>query len=274
MKSTYLLLLACLVLSTFQDDKINKNKAPSAIPEKMEAAYIKERGENKLEIGEIDTPVPEYEQVLIKVDAAPLNPSDLYLIEGKYGEFLDFNYPFVPGFEGSGTVIASGGGILPWYLQGKRVAFTKQDEYMHSGRKLLFGGSIAQYAITSGEQCIVLDDNTSFNQGAVSFLNYLTSVGLVEQVTRDKGTAVLITAAASTVGQLMIKQFNDLGIDVIAVVRTDEQENIIRQRFKVKEVLNQDEDEFEFDLTRSTREFGCKHALESVGGAVMGKIVN
>ncbi len=61
--------------------------------------------------------------MLIKVEAAVINPSDIYMMQGNYDG--KFKYPLTPGSEGSGTVIASGGGPLAWYLVGKRVGFTR-----------------------------------------------------------------------------------------------------------------------------------------------------
>ena len=109
---------------------------------KMKAIYMIDSGKQstdegltQVEYGEINTPVPRYGQVLIRVESVPINPSDIYCMEGKYSETIDFKYPFVPGWEGSGTVVASGGGPMAWYLRGKRVSFSKAEE-QHPGRKI------------------------------------------------------------------------------------------------------------------------------------------
>jgi len=81
-------------------------------------------------------PVPEFGEVLVKVAASPINPSDVAFIRGVYGVKRDL--PTIPGFEGSGTVIASGGGFLAWRLEGKRVAFFTVGE-----------GTWAEYAVVS-----------------------------------------------------------------------------------------------------------------------------
>jgi NADPH2:quinone reductase len=77
--------------------------------------------EYKTDLKEI--PVPGNGEVLIKVEAAVINPSDTYFMRGFYNG--DFKFPLVPGNEGSGTVISSGGGLMAWTLIGKRVAFVK-----------------------------------------------------------------------------------------------------------------------------------------------------
>ena len=173
----------------------------------MEAAYLTEKGEGKLEFGILERPKPGKGQVLIKVESAPLNPSDIYCMEGKYGEFMKFDYPFTPGWEGSGTVIENGGGVHGWYLVGKRVAFSKCNEDLTTG-EVKIGGAYSQYAITNAYQCVPLDADVSFNTGSSFFINPMTAVGLVEEVTKDKGTSVVLTAAASQLGKMMIRLFS------------------------------------------------------------------
>lgn len=73
-----------------------------------------------------EIPTPGKGEVLIKVECCALNPSDLYMLGGKYNG--TYTYPVVPGVEGSGTVIASGGGFMAWTLMGKRVAFSRRSE--------------------------------------------------------------------------------------------------------------------------------------------------
>ena len=79
------------------------------------------------------------------------------MMQGNYsGEFI---YPLIPGAEGSGTVIESGGGLHAWSLVGKRVGFTRQIE---KGGKFSVGGSYAEYCVTNAFQCTTLDNNVSF----------------------------------------------------------------------------------------------------------------
>lgn len=81
----------------------------------MKAAYLSGKGKDKLEYGDVPKPKPGKGQVLIKVEACPINPSDMYAMEGKYSEYVNFAYPWSPGWEGSGTVIETGGGLTAWY---------------------------------------------------------------------------------------------------------------------------------------------------------------
>ena len=85
----------------------------------MDSVLITGPGKDTLDFGQIDIPTPRNGQVLIRVESIPINPTDLYMMEGKYGKYGNASYPFTPGFEGSGTVIQSGGGLLAWRLTGK-----------------------------------------------------------------------------------------------------------------------------------------------------------
>lgn len=86
-----------------------------------------------IKVEEIDVPIPGPGQVLIKVECAPINPSDTYFMNGMYESALGNSgtklvLPMVPGWEGAGTVVANGGGLMGWRLVGKRVAMTKCEE--------------------------------------------------------------------------------------------------------------------------------------------------
>lgn len=84
------------------------------------------------EIRKVPVPTPASGQVLVKVECAPINPSDTYFLAGMYGGndegVLNIQYPFTPGWEGSGTVVRNGGGLMGWRLVGKRVSISKCQE--------------------------------------------------------------------------------------------------------------------------------------------------
>jgi NADPH:quinone reductase len=237
----------------------------------MYASYLWEDG--KLEYGEIDKPKPGKGQVLIKVEAVPLNPSDLHCIEGKYAEFVNFEYPFVPGWEGSGKVIESGGGMHAWYMRGKRVAFSKCNEDQDEGSTIKIGGAMAQYCITNAYQWVPLDNNVTFEQGASFFVNPITAIGFVELVTKDRARAVVISAAASQLGKMMIRLFQNRRVTVIATVRKEDQASELRDNYNVEHIINTEED-FEQDFKALTRELNAKHLLEWIGGSVWGKLIS
>jgi len=240
----------------------------------MKAISIATPLERSLEYGTMPVPVPLYGEVLIKVESAPINPSDIGLIEGRYSEFLDLKLPYIPGFEGSGTVVGSGGGILAWYLQNKRVSFSKGNETMSEGSKLIMGGSYAQYIVTEATQCIPIRKDMSDNEASSVMINTFTALGLVEKVKSDGGERVLITAAASHLGKLMIKLFQDNKITVSVTVRSKEQEEELRTVYGVRNILNSEDKDFEIKLKHMTHNMNIKHVLESIGGDKFGIIAN
>lgn len=108
----------------------------------MQAVLLEENG-GPLTLGQVPIPQPGPGQVLIRMAAAPINPSDLGFVKGSYG--FQKGFPIVPGFEGSGTVVAAGSGLLPRLLVGKRVACSAA-----------LGGTWAEYLVASASSCFPL----------------------------------------------------------------------------------------------------------------------
>ena len=92
--------------------------------QKMKSVIYKEKGVVDYSPDLMDLPKPRSGQVLIKVECAVINPSDIYMMQGNYSG--TFEYPLTPGAEGSGTVVAYGGGLMAWSIMGKRVGFTRR----------------------------------------------------------------------------------------------------------------------------------------------------
>lgn len=167
---------------------------------------------------EIPVPQPGRGQVLIKVECAPLNPSDLQCLNGTVARTDDshFQYPFVPGWEGSGTVVQNGGGLPGWRVMGKRVAFSKQGE---KPGQFTIGGGYQQYCITDAFQCIPIPDSLSWEQGSMHCVNPMSALAMVENA-QEYGTPALIqTAAASQLGQMVNRLCQMRKLPVINIVR-------------------------------------------------------
>eukprot|EP01099_Mayorella_cantabrigiensis_P000751 TRINITY_DN132_c0_g2_i1.p1 TRINITY_DN132_c0_g2~~TRINITY_DN132_c0_g2_i1.p1 ORF type:complete len:204 (-),score=52.46 TRINITY_DN132_c0_g2_i1:649-1215(-) len=137
-------------------------------------------------------PIPGFGQVLIKVAASPINPSDIAFIRGNYG--VKRNLPTIPGFEGSGTVAASGGGLLAWRLVGKRVAFFTIGE-----------GTWAEYAVVSATACVPIPDDLDLDTAACSLVNPLTVLVFMDWIRERNAKAVISSAAASQVGKMLFR---------------------------------------------------------------------
>ena len=134
--------------------------------------------------------------MLIKVFAAPINPSDLYCMKGMYNDFDVFNITdgVAPGWEGSGVAIKSGGGMIANGKVGKRVSFVRMVE---NGNHMAKGGCYQQYALADAMVCGVLPDSIPSDIGAMSFVNPITAYGLYEEIGKHKAVAAIQTGAAS-----------------------------------------------------------------------------
>ncbi|NCF67045.1 MAG: alcohol dehydrogenase catalytic domain-containing protein [Chloroflexi bacterium] len=140
------------------------------IPDQMTAVVLDSyAGVEALRVEKRLVPKPGDNEVLVKVAASPINPSDLAFLEGLYG--FKKQTPVVPGFEGSGTVVAVGRGMMGRYLQGKRVACISQDKG---------DGVWAEYMVTSTGYALPLDQSVSLEQGAMSADNPLTAIAFME----------------------------------------------------------------------------------------------
>lgn len=160
--------------------------------------------EGKIQIKKIPVPQPGPGEVLIKCFASPLNPSDLGLMSGIYSEhkLFDITYPTVPGWEGAGLVVASGGGYMAWSVQGYRVAFIRKVE--KPSNAFVLGGTYQQYVIADALTCIPLADNVSYDVGSMFFVNPLTAILLVKRVTTLGQNACIQTAACSQLGRMVV----------------------------------------------------------------------
>lgn len=195
----------------------------NTIPEEMNAVVLDSYGgPNALRVVKRPVPKPGANEVLVKVAASPINPSDLVFLEGLYG--FKKPTPVVPGFEGSGTVIGAGKGLMGKFLMGKRVACVSQD----AG-----DGVWAEYMVTPVSYALPLHASVSLEQGAMSVVNPLMAVALLELAKVKKHRSVVQTAAASTLGQMILRLFNSENISVINIVRREEQVRLLKEQGEV-----------------------------------------
>ena len=216
-----------------------------AIPEEQWAIQLTSNG--KWDVLRVKVPRPAKGQVLIKVECAPINPSDTYFMAGMYGLFNEdeesggkMKFPLAPGWEGAGTVIESGGGLMAWRLVGKRVACTKCNE---PNKTFSIGGCYQQYMITDALQCIPLPDEVTFEQGSMHCVNPLTAIGLLDRCKQYKGQALIQTAAASQLGRMIIRLAREDGVPLINIVRKEDQAKMLRD-LGAENVLNSTDADF------------------------------
>jgi NADPH2:quinone reductase len=237
-----------------------------AIPEQMRALQIDSYHEDPFDairsLKTISKPIPKplSGQVLVRVAAAPCNPSDILLLQGKYGKKK--NLPAIPGWEGSGTVVATGGGLLARWLLGKRVAFSVQNEG---------DGSWAEYCAVDAKTCLPLRKGVSFDQGACLIINPLTAVGLIDEAVVNGHSAIIQTGAASQVGRMVLQLANLKGIPVIHVVRRREQEDLLK-KLGAEIVLNSETTGFEHALKTEAKRLNATIAFDAVAGDMTGTL--
>jgi len=227
---------------------------------------------------EADVPSPGPNEVLVRVEAAPINPSDLGVLfagadiaavevsgtpdrpvvtaplsegaaraaEARVGESLPV------GNEGAGTVVAAGGAEAAQALLGGRVA--------------LYGGAMyAQYRCVNADACLALPPGASAAAGAASFVNPMTVLGMVETMRAEGHTALVHTAAASTLGQMLLRYCREEGVPLVCIVRSPEHVELLRGA-GAEHVCDSSAESFEEDLKRACAATGATLAFDAIGG--------
>lgn len=208
-------------------------------------------------------PRPGSGEVLVRVAASPINPSDLAFLNGLYG--FTKPLPTIPGFEGSGTVVDSGSGLMSRYLKGKRVACTAADPKIS-------GGMWAQYVVTSAQLCIPLSNEVSLDQAAMMLVNPITAWAMVGEARREHHRAIVQTAAASALGRMVIRLGRRFGIPVINVVRRPEQLELLRSEGS-EHVLSSADPNFDSELKKLARELGATIGFDAVSGDLTARVL-
>jgi NADPH2:quinone reductase len=226
----------------------------------------------------IDMPQPSADEVVIRIEAAPLNPSDLGVMfsaadmstaiqsgsEHKPVITADVPAQFMSavktrvgkatpvGNEGAGTVVATGSSPAAQALMGKTVA-------------VIGGGTYRQYICANVQSCLELKAGTTAKEGASSFVNPLTALAMVETMRAEGHKAIIHAAAASNLGQMLNRICIADGVDLINIVRKAEQETLLRD-MGAKYVVNSSSDTFLADLTAAIIETGATIAFDPIGG--------
>jgi NADPH2:quinone reductase len=238
-------------------------------------SLIKSSGELEVSLARVDIPDPAADEVLVRVEATPLNPSDLGLLLGaadlstaKAGDGpkltasvpqhlmramagrVDQSLPV--GNEGAGTVVAAGSDPAAQSLLGKRVAG-------------IGGAMYAQYRNFRAADVLPLPPGASAADGASCFVNPLTALGMVATMRSEGHTALVHTAAASNLGQMLQKICLADGVSLVNIVRNAEQAKILKD-IGATHVLDSTSPSFVGDLTDALAETGATLAFDAIGG--------
>ncbi|KCZ89048.1 zinc-binding dehydrogenase [Hyphomonas jannaschiana] len=236
--------------------------------------------EGKLELSLENAPVkaPGPDQVLVRVEGTPINPSDLGLLVGgadmstavqggtKDSPTVSADVPegglramkarlgqsLAVGNEGAGTVIAAGDSPAAQALLGKMVT-------------CLGGNMYQQYRTLHVSQCMALPDGTTAEQGASCYVNPLTALSFVETMKAKGHEALVHTAAASNLGQMLNKICLKDGVPILNIVRKEEQAEILRG-IGAKHIVNSTSPTFMEDLINGLVETGATMGFDAIGG--------
>ena len=241
-------------------------------------SLVKSSGELELSLVRTVIPTPAPDEVVVRIEASPINPSDIGLLFGaadmstakasgsadhpvvtasiperflkSMAGRLDQSMPV--GNEGAGVVVEAGVSGAAQALLGKTVA-------------VIGGAMYAQYRCIKVDQCLLLPVGTSPAEGASCFVNPLTALGMVETMRREGHKAIVHTAAASNLGQMLNKICIKDEIVLVNIVRKPEQEGILRS-LGAKYVCNTASSTFMDDLTAALVATGATVAFDATGG--------
>jgi len=241
-------------------------------------SLIKSTGELELSLVNVPTPEPAEDEVVVRVEAAPINPSDLGLLIGaadlgsakasgsKESPVITAKVPEAAmaamvgridqslpvGNEGAGVVIKTGASDAAKALMGKKVA-------------MMGGAMYAQYRTLKVRDCLLLPPGTTPAEGASCFINPLTALGMTETMRREGHKALVHTAAASNLGQMLNRICLKDGIPLVNIVRSQAQADILR-KIGAKYVVDSKSASFMGDLTGTLVETGATIAFDAIGG--------
>lgn len=191
--------------------------------------------------------------VLVKIAASSINPSDLMFIRGLYG--VKKKTPCGGGFEASGTIVSIGSNVTKVKI-GDRVACTAH---------FVGDGSWAEYMVTPEYNCIPLIDKVTLEQGATFFINPLTACGLTNIAIKEKRGGIVQTAAASALGKMIQRYAKRKGLPVINIVRKEEQVELLKS-LGSEHVLNSTSPDYEKNFTRLVKKLDITLAIDAVAG--------
>lgn len=246
-------------------------------------SIVTSEGNIEISIVKVDKPIPADDEVLIEVHAAPINPSDIGLLLtfagdlsnidiSESGDGLVASIKIHPGLmasmkprldkslavgnEGAGIVVDAGKNVKE--LIGKTVG--------------LAGGSMySQYICVPAINCLVMEEGTTPKEAASSFVNPLTALSFIETMKMENHSAIVHTAAASNLGQMLVKICKDDGIPLVNIVRKQEQVDILKN-IGAEYVCNTSDPDFMKTLVKAVMETGATLGFDATGGGNNGEL--
>ena len=241
-------------------------------------SLVKGDGELELSLAEVSVPEPGPDEVVVRIEAAPINPSDLGLLLGpadtstlkvsgakgrpvvtasiperfmrSVAARVDQSMPV--GNEGAGVVVATGSSPEAQALKGKVVG-------------ILGGASYAQHRVAKAADCLPMPEGVTPAQGAAAFVNPLTALGMVGTMRLEGHKALAHTAAASNLGQMLVKLCLAEKVPLVNIVRSVEQEALLRG-IGATHVCDSSKPGFMAELIDALADTGATIAFDAIGG--------
>ena len=256
----------------------------------MTIAYSKEirstvTGEGNIEISiaKVDKPIPADDEVLIEVHAAPINPSDIGLLITFAGDLSNIN------ISGSGDDLVASMKIHPGLMASMKSRLDKSLTVGNEGSGIvvdagknaeelvgktvgLAGGSMySQYICVPAINCLVMEEGTTPKEAASSFVNPLTALSFIETMKMENHSAIVHTAAASNLGQMLVKICKDDEIPLVNIVRKQEQVDMLKN-IGAEYVCNTSDPDFMDTLVKAIMETGATLGFDATGGGNNGEL--
>jgi NADPH:quinone reductase-like Zn-dependent oxidoreductase len=228
----------------------------------MRAVQLEKENE-KLHTRELPIPKPGPGEVLVRMAASTINPSDIGFLYSLSG-YSNRTMPVTGGIEGSGMVVAAGDGFLPKFMLGKRVACTKSR---------IDRGTWAEYMLTKAKLCSPLKDDISFEDGATLVVNPMTALAFFKIIQKGRHAAFVNTAAASQLGRMLIRTAAKKGIPLINVVRRKEQSTLLRS-LGAEHVLISSDSDFDQKLKELTHGLNATLILDAISGEFTQRMID
>lgn len=244
-------------------------------------SLVRPDGDVEVSLVDVPEPTPGAEEVVVRVDAAPINPSDLGIVFARadvasvHASVVD-GRPVVTakvpkaalasmgarlgkaipvGNEGAGLVVRTGDAPAARALLGKVVGFYG-------------GGAYAQHRVVAAAQCLPLPEGTTAEEGASNFVNPMTVLAMLETMRREGHGAIVHTAAASNLGQMLVKACAKDGVPLVNVVRREDQAKLLRD-LGAAHVVDSSAPSFDADLVEAVAATKATLAFDAIGGGTL-----